>query len=158
MKTEIDPGIAALFGSETRAATLGAVANARQPLTAYRVAQMTGAQVIKVVAELRRLEKAGLVAKTPTDRGRTGWTVSDGALRDLLRRRVRIVWSRDWNEAAGERVRRRDSLPTIRIDLSRYRPNPKAVPNPEEFERPAEKDRLLAKAGLPVSRRSSARR
>jgi hypothetical protein len=154
----VDPGIVALFGSETRAATLGALASAGQPLTAYRIAKMTGAQVIKSVTELRRLEKAGFVTETPTDRGRTGWVLSDDSLRTLLRRRVRIVWSTDWDREILKRVGRRRTTSRVRIDLSRFTPAPGGVPNPEEFVRPPEKDRELARAGLRVSRRTEATR
>ncbi len=156
MGIDIDPAVAVLFGSETRAATLGALANAGQPLTAYRIAKMTGSQVIKTITELRRLQKTGFVAQAFTDRGRIGWVVSDDLLGEFLRRRVRIVWAADWDQEVGKRIRQRTRSPKIRIDLSRFVPNPGAVPNPEEFIRSPEKDRILAEAGLAISRRSRA--
>jgi hypothetical protein len=149
---KIDPGVVALFGSETRATTLGALANAGRPLTAYRIAKMTGTQVIKTITELRRLEKAGIVMTAPTDRGRTAWILLDPSLRDFFRRRVRVVWSVDWDREVGRRVARRRSSPRIRIDLSRLQPSPDVVPNREEFLRPLEKDRILARGGLRTSR------
>ena len=155
MMARVDPGVVALFGSETRAATLGALANAGQPLTAYRIAQMTRAQVIKTVTELRRLKKAGFVVEALTNRGRTGWVISDPSLQDFLRQRVRIVWSTDWDREVGKRVRGRRASPKTQIDLSRFVPNPEAIPNPEEFTRSPEKDRILARAGLRVSRRTA---
>jgi len=158
MEGRIDPGIVALFGSETRAATLGALASAGQPLTAYRIARITGAQVVKTVTELRRLERAGFVAEAPTDRERTGWVLVDPRLRDFLRRRVRIVWSVDWDRAVEGRIRSRKPQLRPRIDLSRFVPNPRGVPNPDEFVRAADKDRILSRLGLPVSRRSKTRR
>lgn len=157
METPVDPRIASLFGSQVRAATLGALANARRPLTAYRVAKMTGAQVIKVITELRRLERAGLIDRTRPERGPVGWFLLDGSLREFLRRRVRIVWWSDWDEEVGARVRSPASNPRVRVELSRYRADPGAVPNPREFTRPIRKDRLLAEAGLPVSRRIASR-
>jgi hypothetical protein len=158
MTAKIDPGIVALFGSHTRAAALGALANAGQPLTAYRVAKMTGTQVVKVMAELRRLEKAGIVSTAPTDRGRAGWVLSDRSLQDFLRRRVRIVWSSDWNREVGRRIARRSSSRRVRIDLSRFEPSPASVPDGEESTRSPEKDRILARTGLRTSRRVSRQR
>jgi hypothetical protein len=158
MPTKIDPGVVALFGSQTRAATLGALANAGQPLTAYRLAKMTGTQVIKAITELRRLEKAGVVAMAPTDRGRPGWILSDRSLEDFFRRRVRIVWSTDFDREVDRRIARRLSSRRVRIDLSRFVPSPATVPNQAEFTRSPEKDRILARAGLRASRRGSPRR
>jgi hypothetical protein len=149
----VDPGVTALFGSETRAATLGALANEGQPLTAYRIAKMTGGQVIKAITELRRLERAGIVTQAVTERGRVGWVLPDGSLKDFLRQRIRIVWASDWDREVIERVRRRRNSSKLRIDLSRFPPAPGAIPNPEEFLRRPEKDRILARAGLRVSRR-----
>jgi hypothetical protein len=150
----VDPGVVALFGSETRAATLGALANAGEPLSAYRLAKITQSQVIKTTAELRRLEGAGFVSRALTPRGRPGWIISDGALRELLRSRVRIVWSADWDRQVARRARSVAGLPRLRIDLSRFPANPKAVPNRSEFVRSIAKDRALARAGLRTSRRS----
>jgi len=158
MPPKIDPSVVALFGSQTRAATLGALANAGQPLTAYRVAKVTGTQVIKVITELRRLEQAGVVATAPTDRGRTGWVLSDRSLQDFLQRRVRIVWAADFGREIDRRIARRTSPRRLRIDLSRFVPSPESVPNREEFTRSPEKDRILARAGLRTSRRNSASR
>jgi hypothetical protein len=158
MEASIDPGVISLFGSRLRAATLGALANSRQPLTAYRVAIVTGSQVIKVITELRRLEQSGFVERSETGARGAGWSLPDPDLRDFLRRRVRLVWWDDWNEQVAFRVRRSASVPRTRVDLSRFRPEPHAVPNRREFLRRPGKDRLLAKAGLPVSRRTAARR
>jgi hypothetical protein len=154
MVSVVDPGVVALFGSETRAATLGALANAGQPLSAYRLAKITGSQVIKTTTELRRLEGAGFVSRAVTPRGRPGWVIPDGPLRDLLRRRVRILWSADWDRQVAGRIRRRTATPRLRIDLSRFPANPKGVPNRAEFIRAVGKDRALARAGLRTSRRS----
>lgn len=157
MTNGVDPSVARLLGSATRAATLGALANARFPLTAYRVAQMTGAQPIKVIAELRRLQEGGFVEPSTTPGEKRGWILTDQLLRAFLRRRVRIVWSPDWNDQVGVRVGQRGTGRT-RIDLSRYPPNRRAVPSPAEFARPSRKDRLLSDAGLAVSRHRAAAR
>jgi len=152
MCSMVDPGVVALFGSETRAAALGALANAGQPLSAYRVAKITGSQLIKTTAELRRLESAGFVSRATTLRGRPGWILPDGPLRELLRRRVRIVWSTDWDRQVAGRARGRGASPRLRIDLSKFAANPLGVPNRAEFIRPIGKDRALARAGLRTSR------
>jgi len=123
-------------------------------LTAYRIAKMTGGQVIKTITELRRLERAGIVARAETGRGRVGWVLPDGSLKDFLRQRVRIVWAPDWDRAVVERIGRRGNTPKLRIDLSRFPPSPEGIPNLEEFVRRPEKDRALARAGLRVSRRA----
>jgi hypothetical protein len=158
MEADIDPGVASLFGGRLRAVTLGALASAQTPLTAYRIAKITGSQVIKVITELRRLEATGVLDRVSRAGSAPGWTLTDPALRDFFRRRVRIVWWRDWDREVSRRVLRSASLPRTPIDLSRFRPNPRAVPNREEFVRPPEKDRELARAGLPISRRTGRRR
>ncbi len=155
MTPKIDPSVVALFGSRTRAATLGALANAGQPLTAYLVAKMTGTQVIKAITELGRLEQAGVVATAQTGRGRAGWTLTDPSLQEFFRRRVRIVWSADFGREVDRRIARRASPCRPRIDLSKFVPSPESVPNREEFTCSPEKDRILARAGLRTSRRSS---
>jgi hypothetical protein len=158
MEIDVDPGVASLFGGRTRALTLGALANSGQPLTAYRIAQITGTQVIKAVTELRKLERGGFVARVDSTPGPVRWVMLEDSLRNLLRRRVRVVWSADWNRTIDERVRGRNRSSGTNIDLSRFTPNPQGVPNPSEFTRSAEKDRILARAGLRVSRRGGNRR
>jgi hypothetical protein len=158
MAVVIDPAIVSMFGGQARAATLGALASARQPLTAYRVAKMTGCQVIKVMGELRGLERAGVVGRVSRSGAATGWYVSDRSLRDFLRRRIRIVWWGDWDREVGRRARRSAVLRRTRVDLSRFKPSPRGLPNRGEFIRSRGKDRELARIGLPVSRRSARRR
>lgn len=158
MSIELDPRMASLFGSRTRALTLGTLASAGGPLTAYRIARITGTQVIKAITELRRLERAGFVEK---QRGRargTVWVISDSRLRDFLRQRIRIVWSEDWDRSVDERIRRRSRSVLPSIDLSRFVPNPTAIPNPKEFVRSPAKDRVLAAAGLRTTRHKASGR
>jgi UDP:flavonoid glycosyltransferase YjiC (YdhE family) len=158
VKALIDPALVSLFGSETRAVTLGALANSSRPLTAYRIARITGAQLSKVGAELRRLEAAQLVSRNLPDRTAPTWSLSDRSLVSFFQRRARIVASEDWDvqvRATTEQARLRRRL---KIDTSHYRPSPRPVPNRREFERPAEKDRILAAAGPPTSRKSRTRR
>lgn len=153
MTVPIDPGLVDVFGSRARVSTLGALANARRPLTAYRIAKLGDAQVIKVSRELRRLERSGVVRSTRIPGGRNGWVLIDGSLRDLFRRRMRVVWWDDWVATVEERALRAQSGSGIRVDLSRFRPTPRLVPNRREFSRPASKDRILSSMGLPTSRK-----
>jgi DNA-binding PadR family transcriptional regulator len=95
---EIDGALAALFGSDTRLRSLAVLANARHPMTAYRVAKVGGVRPTKAYPELHRLEKAGVVSS-----GRSGWTLRDRDVALLLRKRVRIVWEEDWFRGKAER-------------------------------------------------------
>lgn len=158
MDTLIDPDIVELFGGRTRASVLGILANAGRPLTAYRVSRIAGAQLTKVGAELRRLERAAIARQVPPSEGGPGWIMIEPSLREMLRRRVRIVWLPDWDAQVGRRALRTRSGPRPRIDLNRYRPDPSAVPNRREFVRPPEKDRVLVAVGLPPSRSRRRRR
>jgi len=155
MRFTLDPGVAALFGSESRALILAPLANAFDPMTAYRIAAVAQLQRTKVYSELRRLEKAGIVRSSSVADGPTVWTLTDPDLRAFLRRRVRFWswadWQRRRSRTSGPRRPRNDWAE--KFDSSKYRPNPSAVPNPREFRRPREKDRILAELGLPRSRR-----
>jgi len=142
MKPEIDPAMIAAFGSETRVRTLAVLAGATRPLTPYRVGKTGGVALPKVYMELQRLEKAGIVRRSPT-----GVELADADLRGLLARRVRLSWSGDWGATYEERSRRARSLRpqiariTAAVDPSNYAPNPAiARKYAREFERPAIKD------------------
>lgn len=155
MALDLDAGLSLLFGGETRASVLAALASASAPFTGYRVAKVAGIQPIKAYAELRRLREAGIVRETPRgERGAT-WELLDENLRSFLTRRVRVVWWNDWQPGMAGRARRAEvALARIRqIDLSKFKPNPSAVSNPEEYTRRPEKDRVLARLGLRTSRR-----
>ena len=154
----IDPALVRLFGSRTRAAILGVLANSGRPLTAYRVAQVTGAQLSKVSLELRRLGLSRVIGRAPTSNVNPAWVMTDPSLRAMLRRRIRIFWLDDWNEEVGRLSRRSQTIPRLRIDLSRYRAEPQSVPNRREFLRPELKDRILTETGLRTSRRPRPRR
>ncbi len=153
MPPKIDPAVVTLLGSRTRAATLGALANASSALTAYRLARITGLQPIKVSAELRRLRDAGFLAATATEQGRVAWTLTDDSLRSFLRPRVRLVWLDDLNATIAANIRKRATQPKLNIDLRQFKPNPSSVPNRKEFLRSPWKDRTLAALGLRISRR-----
>ena len=94
MTRRTDPAIVAFCGSETRARTLGVLANASFPMSGYRVAKVAGLAEPKVYAELRRAVGAGTVRRT-----RAGYVLVDADLRTLLRLRVRLYWDKDWDRS-----------------------------------------------------------
>jgi len=159
MAVDVDPGIVTLFGGETKVLTLAALSSASQPLTGYRVTKLTKAQPTKVYDEIRRLAKAGFISERQTSAGRRGWIVSDPDLRSLFRRRVRLLWNEDWSKTLDQKpkLRKSDLDRVLSLDVTQYRPNRSAIPNPEEFARPAAKDSALASAGLKTSRRRNRR-
>jgi len=154
MGVPIDSGIAALFGSATRARTLAVLANSLEPLTGYRIAEVSGDERIKVYSMLASLERAGIVVSTKREDGRTTvWTLRDPDVGSLLRRRVRLVGEKEWDTDVTKRLSEvrdlRDRV--LKIDLSNYPSLPRE--GVKELERPPEKDRDLAAAGLRPSRR-----
>lgn len=156
MALRVDPGLAALFGSEDRVRTLAALANAEAPLTAYRVACMVGMEPPNVYRELRRLLQFNEVERALTPEGRDGWAVIDPDVRALLRRRLRIVWSRDLIRGARERGQRatlsvRNSSRTP-LDLSKFTPGRPL--SATAVRRRLQKDQILARAGASTSVRS----
>ncbi len=167
MMPTVDPALVAAFGSATRVRTLAVLANAAGPLTAYRVALVGGVPVGKAYREVRRLARSGLV-----ERRQNGWVLTDGDLRSLLQRRVRIRWDQDWDR---ERQGWAEETPKLlsaglAIIQGRLRSNPGYLrprgwePTPaarrtiRELGRPTEKDALLRRAGLrPSTREDRAR-
>jgi len=144
VEPEVDPGLVALFGSETRVRSLAVLASAHRPLTAYRIGKVGGVPLPKAYREIARLAKAGLV-----ERKNTGWVLCDNDVRALLRRRVRISWADDW---LTERARR---LPEERALFERLRRTEHTPPprgwrprNPERFSRSPVKDEVLREMGL----------
>jgi DNA-binding transcriptional ArsR family regulator len=161
MTLEVDPGLVALFGSQTRVRTLAPLACSPSPLTAYRVAWMTGVQRTKVYSELRRLAAAGVVAERKSGGNRSTWELVDPEVRSLLRRRARISWSEDWladlNRDAGKQSP--IQLQQQREDFFRRVRRPKSVPRAAkailaEMKRRPGKDVELARLGLATSPRS----
>jgi len=153
----VDPGLAALFGSEDRVRTLAALANAEAPLTAYRVAAMVGMKPPNVYRELKRLLEVNEVARAQTPRGREGWTLVDSDVRALLRRRLRIVWIDDLSLGAQDRerraawaMRRSEAEP---LDLSEFTPGRPL--SAAAIRRRKEKDETLARVGARTSVRSN---
>jgi hypothetical protein len=155
MALELDPGLSVLFGGDTRASILAVLAGASAPFSGYRVAKVARVQPIKAYAELRRLRDAGFVSETASERGKSAWQLSDSNLRSFLERRVRVAWWNDWEPGMEQRASRAEEVlaKVGRFDLSKFKPNPSAVSNPEEYVRPTEKDRVLARMGLRTSAR-----
>jgi len=54
VKTDADPALLSLFGSQTRLLTMAVLANADEALTGYRVAKIAGLPREKVYPELRK--------------------------------------------------------------------------------------------------------
>ncbi len=162
MSFEVDRGLVTLFGSETRVRTLAPLASAYAPMTAYRIASISGAQRTKIYAELRRLAKAGVV------RGRANravWELIDPDVRRIFRRRMRVSWWEDWMNNPERRARSGDEamLRSARRDFFRRVPRPTSVPRSSrsllsEFERRPEEGRTLARLGFPRSSRKKGRR
>ena len=156
MVLRVDPGLAALFGSEDRVRTLAALANADAPLTAYRVAAIVGMKPPNIYRELKRLVRFNEVARSATPQGARGWKLVDADVRALLRRRIRIVWSEDLLRGASERgrtatvaVRRSSRVP---LDLSKFQPG--RPPSAAAARRRLDKDRVLQRAGARTSART----
>jgi hypothetical protein len=155
----IDPSLATVFGGVTRSRTLAVLSNASTPMTGYRVSVTAGLQPIKTSLELRRLNRAGIVTEQLTAEGRMGWVLADADLRNFFRRRMRISWLQDWDNDVSQRAAWGKTVAERvgRVDLGKYSPDQRLVPNRSEFDRPASKDRALSRAGLPTSRRRRSR-
>lgn len=90
MKIEVAPSLTQLFGSQARVLSLAVLANANRPLTGYRIAKTAGVPKIKAYEQLRKALAAGWIARSGN-----GYSMPDGELRSLLRKRLRIRWSED---------------------------------------------------------------
>ncbi len=155
MEDALDPALASLFGSRTRLLTMAVLANAEEPLTGYRVAKVAGLPRQKVYPEIRRGVDAGLVVGTPS-----GFRLCDPDIRALLRKRVRIRWTEDWDRA------RRGRSPEVMGDLRGIRASLKGVRTYEpknripaaalrELERDPAKDQILLRRGASPSLRKA---
>lgn len=141
MRPTVDPALAALCGSETRALTLGVLANAELPMSGYRIAKVADLPRPKVYVELAKAIAAGSVRK-----GVRGYRLTDLGIRALLRPRVRLFWSGDWSAPSVSRARQERAAQFRDFDdswlnLSQYEPlSPNiAVKYAKEIERPQEK-------------------
>ena len=144
MTFQINPDIGTLFGSETRAKVLGFLADAREPKTGYQVAKATGLKPPKAYRELQRLAETEFVRVVEEPR-RKCFLLANDDLRRLVLRYVRITTEDEWFSPARVRERR-DALERaarIRLTLPESKPNPDAVPNRWEYERPPAKVRAL---------------
>ena len=141
MSRSVDPSLVALFGSEARALSLGVLANAKRPMTGYRVAKVAGLPKIKAYAQLKTALEAGWIRRV----GNAYW-LPDGDLRSLLRKRVLIFWSDDWLSNRAAEKRRAEKLVKRRpweswYDSSRFAPNPEVARRyTKEIERSPQKD------------------
>ncbi len=138
-----DAGLVAFCGSETRLLTFMALANARRPLTGYRVAQLTGLPQTKVYKEIRRSMLNGTIQRVTT-----GFILADRDLRELLQKKSRLGRP----ERAWQRARARDPDRIGRL-YRRFELQP--APNwegvgPVRYDVPRRraKDELLVRRGL----------
>lgn len=159
MTLDVDPKLAAEFGSATRVLTLAAIANASEPPTAYRIAEIARIRRTKVYQELGRLEPAGVVRSAKRADGALVWHLLDADLSALLRKRIRVASAADllrsrddWLARNPEVVERLSRAP-LEIDWSSFTQerSPKSVVR--EFVRPRAKDRTLRALGLRPSYR-----
>jgi sugar-specific transcriptional regulator TrmB len=152
---EVDSKVERFLGSANRARTLAPLANARRPLTAYRIAWLARIPRSKVYDELRRLESVGLVAERKGARGTSTWTLLDEDAAVYLRKKMRVLWSADITSTASVRAREeRSRAASARawFDPSRYRANPQITARiAKEVYRPAGKGEF---PGMPDDRRS----
>src|SRR3990172_2109650 len=155
MRLTLDPGMIALFGSETRAKGLGFLADARTPRTGYAVAAAIGVKPPKVYVELKRLAAGGILEVVAEPGGPARYRIGDGPLREFLVRRGRVTTFVDWFD--GSRRQARDQLleqaRSLRVVLPRWKADPASVPNPSEFRRSRSKDLALRRFGSAPRRR-----
>ncbi|MGA7922836.1 MAG: hypothetical protein WCA77_02535 [Thermoplasmata archaeon] len=158
MDAYIDSSLAALFGSRTRLLTMAVLANADEALTGYRIALIAGLPRVKVYPELRKGLATKLLAKE-----RAGYRMIDPDIRALLRRRIRIRWSDEWDRA---RKNWNAETPNRLVELLKsipespdylrpkgWKPSPAARRAIREMERPVSKNKLLRRRGLRTSLR-----
>ena len=89
--------------------------------------------------------------------------MDDPDVRDLLRKRVRIRWYDEWNQARGSRANSVErELSQIRMSLKRVRTYDPSNRIPasaiRELSRDPEKDRILHRLGLRPSTRKRPRK
>jgi DNA-binding transcriptional ArsR family regulator len=147
MKFDIDPAIAQLFGSQTRAKVLAVLANSMEPKTGYEISKALGTSPSKVYNVLKRLETSGFLNAIPEGTRFKRYLLADEDLRRLLLKKVRIAVEKDW--FSPERVRDREKAfelaKTLVVRVPKARGTPKNIPNRQEFVRPPGKDRALAR-------------
>jgi hypothetical protein len=163
MAFDPNPQLVALFGSETRVSVLAALAGASKPFTGYRVAKVADVQPIKAYAELRRLRDAGVVQEIPGKQGGSLWELPQGEIRSYIGKRARVSWSQDWMDGTRRQVTAADRVFASQIsEAAGRRTRPKSIPPGarailSQMVRPAQKDAILQRLGLPTSVRQGHR-
>lgn len=142
MPVQVPREVVAVFGSETRVRVLAALAGAFYPMTAYRAAKVGEVAMSKAYAEINRLAESGVIRQ----RGR-GWVIEDPDLRNLLRKRIPLIW---WDDFYAEKKRTLQHTEQIlaRAMARPLRPAAKDWRPVSEFRRDPMKDRILLRAGL----------
>jgi len=155
MRMTLDPGIVALFGSETRAKVLGFLADVREPKTGYAVAGAIEVKPPKVYGELKRLAKGGILELVADPGGPARYRLGAGPLREFVVRRVRITTFGEWFSRPRRQARDRllEEARSLRVVLPRSEADRASVPNPSEFQRPRGKALALRRIGSDPRRR-----
>jgi len=154
---DLDPQLAAVVSSETRASVLAVLAGSPAPISGYRVAKLAQVQPIKVYRELRRLAEARVVRETRSGRGRLLWELPSGSLREFVASRGRVSWSEEWLANVRRRTSSEDRRFARRLNAAAARrPRPRSIPAGarailSEMVRPRQKDEILERLGLPTS-------
>ena len=134
-----------VFGSRARARILGFLAQSSAPQTGYSIAKNLAIGPSNAYPELDRLVEWGIIVGRLDVRGNRVFEMADDDLRRFLLRRVRIISSEDW--FSPERLARRGAqsreAEKIAIKVPKVRVKERNRPLKEEFQRPAEKDRVL---------------
>lgn len=147
MSFRINPAVQQLFGSETRAKVLGILADSPEPKTGYELSKVLEISPPKVYNVLKTLERAGFLGVVVSGSGFKRYFLADDDLKQFLLKKVRIVLQEEW--FSPERVRDRERVlglaKRLTVNLPKSKGIPKSIPNPQEFVRPPEKDRALAR-------------
>ncbi len=153
MSASSDPATEAFCGSKTRLLTLGVLAASEVPMTGYRVALVAELPREKVYPELDRAMASGLVTKSEK-----GYSLVDPDFRQLLRSRVRVVWSSYWDRPGGPSTGAVDeelrAIRRLTRKVRLYDPENRIPPDAlRELVRDPEKNRALRRLGLRPSQR-----
>lgn len=147
MKFDVDPAVAQLFGSETRAKVLGVLANSVEPKTGYEISKTLGIGPPKVYDVLRRLGTSGFLKAVPERSRIKRYILADEDLKRLLLKRVRIVVEKDWfsPDMVRDRERAFELAKKLVVRVPKAKGVPKSIPNRQEFVRSPAKNRALAR-------------
>lgn len=121
-----------LFGGTTRFATIEALADARQPITAYQIAMTKGLDPAATYRCLTELSDFRIVESKTGERNQTFYKLSDGSgraaaefLRSLKQKTPQLVDLEKWTSPQMQAARMRKIVKLDKLDKSAFR-------NPDE--------------------------